>query len=203
MTAFAKLVDGMQSGTDWQLFGQTESVRDLLNEVFDERIHRNDRGRYQLRVNLQKKPDNASYAGFIVEEGNPRSGPYQGTSFVFFPGEGGSVVALGIGTDGFGTDTAILGRPGHGRRLRALARLHAGRLWVKPDLLDIATEVRTRLPRLGPPLTPHSTHTPAFCMQQRRSVRAILMPHMWSPTYWIFSSMNTEVAIRGQRNWHG
>jgi hypothetical protein len=97
MTAFAKLVDGMQSGTDWQLFGQTESVRDLLNEVFDERIHRNDRGRYQLRVNLQKKPDNASYAGFIVEEGNPRSGPYQGTSFVFFPGEGAVLSHSGSG----------------------------------------------------------------------------------------------------------
>ncbi len=121
--------------------GQSDQVKSLLDAVFDERMHRADRGRYQLRVNLQKKSDVASYAGFIVEEGNPSSGPYQGTSFVWFPGEGGSVVALVIGTDGFGADTAILGRPGHGRRLRALTRMHAGKLWVKPDLLDIATEV--------------------------------------------------------------
>jgi hypothetical protein len=139
--AFAKLVSGMQAGAAWDLMGQTESVKSLLEGVFDERIHRLDSSRYQLRVNLQKKPDAASYAGFIVEEGNPTSGPYQGTSFVWFPGDGGSVAALVIGTDGFGADTAILGRPGHGRRLRALSRLHAGRLWVKPDVLDISTEV--------------------------------------------------------------
>ena len=121
--------------------GQPDEVRTLLDEVLDERIHRSDKGTYQLRVNLQKKPDAASYAGFIIEDGNPTSGPYQGTSFVWFPGDTGSVAALGIGTDGFGADTAILGRPGHGRRLRALARVHAGRLWVKPDVLDITTEV--------------------------------------------------------------
>jgi 5-methylcytosine-specific restriction protein B len=139
--AFAQLVEGIQAGADWDLIGQTDAVRDLLDGVFEERIHLGDRARYQVRVNLQKKPDVASYAGFIVEEGNPTSGPFQGTTFVWFPGDGGSVVALGIGTDGFGADAAILGRPGHGRRLRALSRLHGGRLWVKPDLLDIATEV--------------------------------------------------------------
>jgi 5-methylcytosine-specific restriction enzyme B len=139
--AFATLVSGMQAGATWELMGQAEPVKALLEQVFDERIHRDDWATYQLRANLQKKPDVASYAGFIVDEGNPTSGPYQGTSFVWFPGDGGSVVALGIGTDGFGADTAILGRPGHGRRLRALSRLHSGRLWVKPDLLDIATEV--------------------------------------------------------------
>jgi 5-methylcytosine-specific restriction protein B len=31
--------------------------------------------------------------------------------------------------------------PGHGRRLRALSRVHRGAVWVKPDLLDISTEV--------------------------------------------------------------
>ncbi|HWH10406.1 MAG TPA: AAA family ATPase [Solirubrobacteraceae bacterium] len=139
--ALADLVAGMQDGASWDLMGRSDAVRERLDAVFAERIHANDRGRYQLRVNLQTKTDVASYAGFIVEEGNPPSGPYQGTSFVWFPGEGGSVAALGIGTDGFGADTAILGRPGHGRRLRALSRLHGGRLWVKPDLLDIATEL--------------------------------------------------------------
>jgi len=57
------------------------------------------------------------------------------------PGQGGSVAVLVIGTDGFGADTAILGRPGHSRRLRALSRLHRGKIWVKPDLLDISTPI--------------------------------------------------------------
>src|SRR3954453_10716331 len=139
--AFGTLVSAMQDGASWELMGQPEPVKALLERVFNERIHRNDWATYQLRSNLQMKSDVASYAGFIVDAGNPTSGPYQGTSFVWFPGDGGSVVALVIGTDGFGADTAILGRPGHGRRLRALSRLHSGRIWVKPDLLDITTDV--------------------------------------------------------------
>jgi hypothetical protein len=51
------------------------------------------------------------------------------------------VAVLVIGTDGFGEDAHILGRPGHRRRLKALSRLHGGRTWVKPDFLDIASEV--------------------------------------------------------------
>jgi hypothetical protein len=38
--AFAKLVSGMQAGAAWDLMGQTESVKSLLEGVFDERIHR-------------------------------------------------------------------------------------------------------------------------------------------------------------------
>jgi hypothetical protein len=76
MGAFAKLASGIQTGATWELMGQAEAAKTLLEEVFDERIHRNDRNTYQLRANLQKKPDVASYAGFIVDQGNPTSGPY-------------------------------------------------------------------------------------------------------------------------------
>ncbi|MCB1739307.1 MAG: AAA family ATPase [Gammaproteobacteria bacterium] len=142
MTAFDKLIAGMAQGRDWPLMGDSEAVRTLLDEVYDERCHRarHHRDAWQLRVNLQKKDDAASYAGWITAE-NPSAGPYQGTSLVWFPGEQGSVAVLVIGTDGFGSDAHILGRPGHRRRLKALSRLHEGRTWVKPDLLDITTEV--------------------------------------------------------------
>jgi 5-methylcytosine-specific restriction protein B len=142
MKAIDELVQGMAQGRNWGMMGDADAVRNLLGRVYDERYHRaaHHRDRFQLRVNLQKKEDAASYAGWITAE-NPPSGPYQGTSFVWFPGERGSVAVLVIGTDGFGADSAILGRPGHARRLRALSRLHKGRIWVKPDLLDIATEV--------------------------------------------------------------
>ena len=142
MSAFDELVAGMQQGREWGLMGNAEAVRGLLGRVYDERYHKGAhyRDRFQLRVNLQKDNDAASYAGWITSE-NPTSGPYQGTSFVWFPGTDGSVAVLVIGTDGFGADTAILGRPGHARRLRALSRLRRGKLWVKPDLLDITSEV--------------------------------------------------------------
>jgi len=142
MSAFEELMAGMCAGREWDLMGDGDKVRGLLGQVYDERYHRGAhyKDRFQLRVNLQKKEDAASYAGWITAE-NPASGPYQGTSFVWFPGEDGSVAVLVIGTDGFGPDTSILGRPGHGRRLRALSRLNSGKIWVKPDLLDIANEV--------------------------------------------------------------
>ena len=152
MTAFDELVAGMAEGRVWSLMGDGDAVRSLLDRVYDERCHsaRHYRDAYMLRVNLQKRDqkkddqkkrdDSASYAGWITAE-NPASGPYQGTSFVWFPGEEGSVAVLVIGTDGFGADSHILGRPGHRRRLKALSRLHGGRTWVKPDLLDIAAEV--------------------------------------------------------------
>jgi 5-methylcytosine-specific restriction enzyme B len=142
MTAFDELIQGMASGRQWSLMGDSDAVRGLLTRVYDERCHsaKHHKDAYQLRANLQKKDDAASYAGWITAE-NPSSGPYQGTSLVWFPGQEGSVVVLVVGTDGFGADAHILGRPGHRRRLKALSRLHNGRIWVKPDLLDIASEV--------------------------------------------------------------
>lgn len=133
------------------MMGNTEAVRELLSEVYKERYHsaKHHREAYQLRVNLSTKEDAASYAGWITAE-NPTSGPFQGTCFVWFPADHSSVAALVIGTDGFGADTHILGRPGHRRRLRALARLHRGSIWVKPDLLDIASEVPTAIAAAWP-----------------------------------------------------
>jgi 5-methylcytosine-specific restriction enzyme B len=139
--ALGQLVAGMQQGLDWDLMGQKAAVQGLLGDVLADRLVAYDHGTYQTRVNLQTKEGAASYAGFITAEDNPTSGPYQGTSFVWFPGKGGSVAVLVIGTDGFGADAAILERPGHARRLRALARLHGGRVWVKPDLLDLSSQV--------------------------------------------------------------
>ena len=142
MSAFSELVDGMVKGREWELTGNSDGVRELLWRVYDERYHKrsNYKDKFQVRVNLQKKADAASYAGWITAE-NPTSGPYQGTSFVWFPSERGSVAVLVIGTDGFGADTSILGRPGHRRRLKALSRLNSGKLWVKPDFLDIVSDV--------------------------------------------------------------
>jgi 5-methylcytosine-specific restriction protein B len=142
MTAFEKLIAAMVSGRDWTGMGSSDQARELMASVYAERYHRaaHHQERYQVRANLQKKEEAASYAGWITAD-NPTSGAYQGTSFVWFPGTGGSIAVLVIGTDGFGADSHILGRPGHGRRLRALRALHQGRLWVKPDLLDLNSRI--------------------------------------------------------------
>jgi 5-methylcytosine-specific restriction protein B len=142
MTAFQQLIDAMRAGRDWSGMGDPNQARELMAAVYTERYHgaAHHKDRYQLRANLQKKEEAASYAGWITAD-NPTSGAYQGTSFVWFPGAGGSIAVLVIGTDGFGADSHILGRPGHGRRLRALRALHQGRLWVKPDLLDLNSRV--------------------------------------------------------------
>src|SRR4026207_2214441 len=102
MSAFDELIHGMVAGRAWSARGDTDAVRALMGRVYDERYHgqKHFKDRYHPRVNLQKKDDSASYAGWITSE-NPTSGPYQGTSFVWFPGPTGSVVVLVIGTDGF------------------------------------------------------------------------------------------------------
>jgi 5-methylcytosine-specific restriction protein B len=142
-TPFEELIDGMVAGRAWPRAGKRDEVESLLWSVFDERAHSHahHRNAYQVRVNLGGRNSDASYAGFIRADGNPTSGPYAGTSFVWFPGDGGGVAVLVIGTDGFGADTHVLGRPGHRRRLRALARLHRGRIWVKPDMLALDAKV--------------------------------------------------------------
>lgn len=142
MTAFNELLSAMIMGRDWTGMGNHDQARELMARVYAKRCHSaaHHRDRYQLRANLQKKDDVAAYAGWITAD-NPTSGAYQGTSFVWFPGTGGSIAVLVIGTDGFGQDSHILGRPGHGRRLRALSTLHQGRVWVKPDLLDLTSRV--------------------------------------------------------------
>src|SRR4051812_3769317 len=152
MSAFDELVEAMVQGKGWGGMGDSDRTRDLLGRVYDERYHsgKHVRDRYQVRVNLQKKEDDASYAGWITAADNPTSGPYQGTSFVWMPAESGSVAVLVIGTNGFGGDTHILGRPGHARRLRALSRLHEGTVWVKPDLLDLNSHVPDALARGWP-----------------------------------------------------
>ena len=75
MSAFDELVDGMQKGREWSLMGNGDAVRGLLGRVYDERYHKGAhyRDRFQLRVNLQKDDDAASYAGWITSE-NPTSG---------------------------------------------------------------------------------------------------------------------------------
>lgn len=80
------------------------------------------------------------FAAYIHPQ-NPTSGPYSGLSFVIFPGEERScLIGMVVGTQGLAPDEAILGRPGHARKTRAICswlnrNYGGGRLvaWAKQD----------------------------------------------------------------------
>jgi 5-methylcytosine-specific restriction protein B len=84
------------------------------------------------------------YAGLINPD-NPPSGPYGGTSVVWFPNrEGGSLIDFGVGTRGLAPDEGILTRPGHRRRVTGLRRYLARQgvdTWVKADPSALGTAV--------------------------------------------------------------
>lgn len=93
---------------------------------------------------LQGDSGNVPWAGLINPD-NPPSGPYGGTSVVWFPTEDhGSAVSLVVGTRGLSPDEGILMRPGHRRRVGALRR-HLARLgvvaWTKPDPSALGVQV--------------------------------------------------------------
>jgi 5-methylcytosine-specific restriction enzyme B len=73
---------------------------------------------FALRAPKEGK-DNISFAAYIHPD-NPTSGAYTGTSFVIFPGQEKScLVGMVVGTGGLAPDEAILGKPGHARKLNA------------------------------------------------------------------------------------
>jgi 5-methylcytosine-specific restriction protein B len=93
-----------------------------------------------LRAPAMTSEDGIPFAAYIHID-NPKSGPYSGLSFVIFPVEDGPcLVGLGVGTQGLAPDEAILGRPGHARKTRAIADWlnkehgHSKRIaWAKHD----------------------------------------------------------------------
>lgn len=76
-----------------------------------------------------------------IHPSNAPSGSYSGLSFVIFSGTGGHcLIGMVVGTGGLNPDEAILGRPGHARKLQAICswlnREHGGGklvAWAKPD----------------------------------------------------------------------
>jgi 5-methylcytosine-specific restriction enzyme B len=116
------------------------SARTLLKDLFGGRYHQRYLEPTIIRDAFSLANGDASdgvpYAGLIHQD-NPPSGPYGGTSVVWFPTrEEGSLIGLLVGTRGLSPDEGILTRPGHRRRVAALRR-YLSRLgtesWTKPD----------------------------------------------------------------------
>jgi 5-methylcytosine-specific restriction enzyme B len=156
--ALQDLVDVIRGGLD---AAPKEGLRPAMEALFGSRYQQRHfeksmlRDAYALASSKEGDEDDSGvpYAGFINPD-NPPSGPYGGTSLVWFPTpSSGSLIGFGVGTRGLSPDEGILMRPGHRRRIGALRR-YLARLgveaWTKPDPSALGTvvpkAVRERFP---------------------------------------------------------
>ncbi|HOW51541.1 MAG TPA: AAA family ATPase [bacterium] len=134
-----------------------EGLKEAMSALFGDRYQKRDLVPTMLRdaYGLANEEDKSGvpYAGF-VNPNNPPSGPYGGTSLVWFPSsDSGTLIGFGVGTRGLAPDEGILMRPGHRRRIVALRR-YLSRLgveaWTKPDPAALGVvvpkSVRERFP---------------------------------------------------------
>lgn len=139
--ALQRLVDVIRGGLK---AAPKDGLRPAMEALFGDRYQRRHfeptmlRDAYALATSREAEEDagGVPYAGFINPE-NPPSGPYGGTSLVWFPtADRGTLIGFGVGTRGLSPDEGILMRPGHRRRISALRRYLARigvEAWTKPD----------------------------------------------------------------------
>ena len=127
-------------------------LRTLFGELFQKRHLEESALRDAYALASDESDSGVPWAGLINPD-NPPSGPYGGTSLVWFPGEEQSLIGLGVGTRGLMPDEGILTRPGHRRRVAALRKLLAARgveVWTKADpaafTVEVPKSVRARFP---------------------------------------------------------
>ena len=115
---FDLLVDVIHSTTmdSWK-----ERNEKALAALFGTRYAKRAEKSVALRAPDMKGSDaGVPYAAYI-HPSNADAGAYGGMCFVIFPVEGAAcLVGMGIGTQGLSPDEAILGRPGHARKIQAI-----------------------------------------------------------------------------------
>lgn len=127
---------------------------DQSRKAFDELISSDSSARRypqyaEKSVKLRNPVGSADFIYYtaLIHPSNPDSGPYGGMSFVVFPVEKSpSLVVMGIGTQGLSPDEAILAKPGHARKVRAICSwlnaLHGKQLaWAKQDPVRIDEDI--------------------------------------------------------------
>ncbi len=150
------VLDNLTQGIRTGLPGPDGGFKPLMEPLFGGRYQRRHLQPTVLRDAYALAGDGGGkvpYAGLINAD-NPPSGPYGGTSIVWFPShENGSLITLVVGTRGLSPDEGILMRPGHRRRVAALRRYLARQgvgAWTKPDPASLGVKVpktvRNRFP---------------------------------------------------------
>jgi len=116
---FANLAEIIHSGA---LHSWKERNEKALAALFGTRYPKRAEKTVALRAPDMRGSDaGVPYAGYI-HPSNADAGAYGGMSFVMFPLEGEPcLVAMVIGTQGLAPDEAILGRPGHARKMQAVS----------------------------------------------------------------------------------
>ncbi len=149
MTVLQILADAIAAGSSTS----DEVILNAMKGLFGSRYHK----RSASHLEHERPPfirnaygrgggetEHVAYAGFINPE-NPSSGPYGGTSLVWFPREEGCLIDFGIGTRGLSPDEGILTRPGHRRRIASLRRhlvsLGVEVAWARQDPATVGVPV--------------------------------------------------------------
>ncbi len=116
--SFELLLDVIHSKT---LEGWKERNAKALAALFGNRYPKRAEKSVKLRApDMQGSDTGVPYAAYI-HPSNPDAGAYGGMSFVIFPVEGKPcLIGMVIGTQGLAPDEAVLGRPGHARKMRAI-----------------------------------------------------------------------------------
>ena len=99
-------------------------IKDRYSRIKDfENKKQPEESRFQLRVNSDTKAGAVPYIALIAPD-QDTSGPYGGMSFVVFPCDdaGPPLIGMVVGTQSIAPDDRALGRPGHARQCRAIAR---------------------------------------------------------------------------------
>jgi 5-methylcytosine-specific restriction protein B len=118
----------------------SEEAKEAFEELFGGNGRYPERARKAVQIRAPKftEEDNVPFAT-LIEPSNPNSGPYGGMSIGLFPVEGEPcLIALGTGTTGLHPDEAILAKPGHARKAKAICEAinrREGRFaaWAKHD----------------------------------------------------------------------
>lgn len=112
------LVEIIHSGT---LDSWKERNQNALAALFGSRYPKRAEKSIKLRApDMQGSDSGVPFAAYI-DPSNPDAGAYGGMCFVIFPVEGEPcLIGMGIGTQGLAPDEAVLGRPGHARKMRAI-----------------------------------------------------------------------------------
>jgi 5-methylcytosine-specific restriction protein B len=147
---FNPLVDVIHSNT---IDGWKERNENALAALFGTRYAKRAEKSVALRAPDMKGSDTGVPYAAYIHPSNPDAGAYSGLCFVIFPVEGAPcLVAMGIGTQGLSPDEAILGRPGHARKMQAICtwlnHRYGGGVqvaWAKQDPTRVDIDVPTAI----------------------------------------------------------
>jgi len=143
--AVERLTQLIRGGADSTL----PNAREALSALFGDRYHKRHLSRTAVRDALklgtgEEGEQGVPFAGMINPD-NPESGPYGGSSLVWFPAKDrGSLITFVVGTRGLSPDDGVLTRPGHRRRVAALRRVLANmdvECWSKPDPSNLSVAI--------------------------------------------------------------